>query len=88
MATRVSLLVKLKAVLQRLVHNLLHPGVHRRVNLDASLQEVFKAEAGMAAFEFLKDIFNDRRRLEHLVLALRRPPESGAVRLPSPCPEK
>ena len=40
---RVSLLVKLEAALQRLVGNLLHPDIHRRVNLDTSLQKIFNA---------------------------------------------
>jgi len=56
-------------MLQCLVHNLLHPGVHRRVNLDTSPQEVFDAEVSIEAFELLKDISNDRRSQGYLVLA-------------------
>ena len=52
---RVSLLIKLEAALQCLVDNLLHPGIHRRVNLDTSLKKIFNAEVSAAAFELLKD---------------------------------
>ena len=70
LGTRVSLLVKLEAALQCLVDKLLHPEIHRRVNLDTSLQKIVNTEVAVA-FEILKDIFQDRGRLEHLILGAR-----------------
>jgi len=66
---RVSLLVKLEASLQRLVGNFLHPKIHRRVNLDTSLQKIVNSEVA-TAFELLKDSSKDCGR-GHLVLAPR-----------------
>ena len=42
---RVSPLVAFQAMLQRVVRDTLHAGVHRRVHLDASLQEVVEARS-------------------------------------------
>lgn len=65
------LLIQQEPVLQCLVRNLLHPGVHRGVNLDMSLQQIFFAKIGAAAFQFVKDIVNDCGRPDGLVLVLR-----------------
>ena len=60
-----------ETVLQRLVGQLLHSAIHRRVNLDTSLHDVFNAASAAPAFKLLKDIFKDRGRLKHLVFAPR-----------------
>jgi len=65
---RVSLLIKSEAVFQCLVHNFLHPSIHRRVNPDPSLQKVFHAKVSTADIELFKDAVNDRARLWHFVL--------------------
>jgi hypothetical protein len=67
----VSLLVKLEAALKCLVGNLLHPGIHRRVNLDTPAKEIFNSEVRAPAFELLKDSSKDRGRRKHLVFAPR-----------------
>ena len=84
----VPLLIQQEAALQCLVRNLLHPGVHRRVNLDMPLQQVLFAEIGMAAFEFVKDIVNDRGRPRWSCPCAARPSQSGAAWLSAPGPEK
>ena len=69
--TRVPVLVQQEPVLQRLVRDFLHPGVHRRVDLDMSLQQFLFVEIRAAAFEFFQNILNHRGRPDRLVLALR-----------------
>ncbi len=66
----VPLLIHDEPVLQCLVRNLLHPGIHRRVNLDTSLEQVLLAEIDILALEFVKDIVNDRGCPDQFVLFL------------------
>ena len=63
---RVSLLVLFEPVLQRVVHDLLHAGVCRRVHLDSALQQIFDSEVGIVRCELLEDMLDEGRRLEGL----------------------
>ena len=65
-----SLLVPRETVLQRVVHDVLHASVRRRVHLDPSLQKIFHTEVGVAGFELLEDMLDDGRRLERLALVV------------------
>jgi hypothetical protein len=60
-AARVSLFIALKAVLQRVAHDTLHAGVHGRVHLNSSLQQVFYTEVGVCRLEFVEDVFDHGR---------------------------
>jgi hypothetical protein len=63
-----SLLVPPETMLQRLVHDVLHARVRRRVDVNPSLQEIFYAEIRTMGFELLKDMLDDSRRLQRLAL--------------------
>jgi hypothetical protein len=70
-SARVTLLVPLEAVPQRVVGDALDAYIHRRVHLDASLQQIFDPEIGVAGFELGEHVRDDRGRLEHVRFLVR-----------------